>query len=403
MFKKLTAAVLSFALSFTCCAFANDQTNQNNSKNFNFEKDDLGFIPIFADYPTDDQAYDFYELDYGLKTIPIENAKNGLYISGNNHSDDLFMGYYKELTGFEPNQPLTFDISFKIATNVDGGLIGIGGSPGSSVYVKCGVTAQKPKTHKGDLNRFYLNIDKGNQATDGKDMKLVGTIEKHETTLAGKYEFNDYNATIETKTSPNGSVYLIIGTDSGFEGTTSYYIDSVNLAWSKKSDESYINDAVAAGIIENAQYATDEEITRLQFCTLAYNMINSVKELPVAKLSQNPFDDTNSPKINALAFSKIVSGKDERTFAPNDKINREQAAAVLYRICKFADLEMPEPKVDVLYSDNAEISPWALKEVHSLKTLDIIENSSGSLFSPKANCTAKDAVLSLVKLYKLIK
>ena len=419
MLKRTIITLLTAAMIFSSVVSVSAKEEANIGQNafsesdsikIDFKNDDAEFIPIFADYPAEENTDKFYEFDYGWRNIPIDNAGKGLFISGNNHSDDLFMGYYKELNGFTPNKSYTVNISFKLATDVDGGQMGIGGSPGSSVYVKCGIVSQKPKAEVADLNDYRLNIDKGNQATDGEDMKTVGTIEKKETLLPEKYEFNEYNASLEMTADEKGNAYLIIGTDSGFEGVTSYYISDIELQLKSKNNcsysekfEQYIKDAISVGIIEDENYAWKEASTRLQFCEFAYNMINSVKELPVAKLSRCPFDDINNPKINALTFVGIINGKDEYIFAPEDKITREEAAVILRRIAEYAEFEMPEVNVDMSYSDNSEISEWAIPSVYSLKVLDVMMNKSNASFEPKTNYTVEEAVYSLIKIYNHVK
>lgn len=167
--------------------------------------------------------------------------------------------------------------------------------------------------------------------------------------------------------------------------------------------ENIIDNALSIGIIENKDYSWNEDINREQFCEFAYNMINSVKELPVAKLSANPFNDINNPKINALTFVNIISGKEEGRFAPNDKITREEAAVVLYRMAKYAGIEMPMVKVDMSYSDNDKISDWAVSSVYSLKVLNVITNNTDDRFDPKSNYTVGESISSIIKLYDLIK
>lgn len=358
---------------------------------YDFSVGDAGFLPIFADYPAADGSDDFYELEYGRKRIPIKDAKGGLYISGNNHSDDLFMGYYKELDGFKPNKGYSVDVTFTLATNEDGGMMGIGGSLGSSVYVKCGIVSHKPDRVKTDLNGYRLNIDKGNQGSDGKDMKLVGTIEKHETLFPGEYEFNDYRATLEVTADADGRAYLIIGTDSGFEGTTAYYIADVEIDRSEKN--------AYTDIIGDADYVWEENISRLQFCEFVYNMANSAKELPA--VSPAPFEDVSNSKITALAAAGLVSGRGNRMFDPDGKITREEAAAILGRAAEYAGIKLPEGDFDSEYSDSGDISNWAVRAVYGLKKLNVIENADGVLFMPKANYTVGEAVRSVVKLHAL--
>lgn len=225
---RTTGAALLLALSMMagCTSFA----AADSTISFDFEQGDSGFAPIYADYPNTEGVEKFYEFQHGYGKVPIDGAGNGIFISGNNHSDDLFMGYVKALEGFVPARTYQFKVSFKLATNVDGGMIGVGGSPGASVYVKCGITPIEPKAVLDATDGYYrLNIDKANQSQSGKDMIVVGNMVKDETLLPGAYEFKTFYAEFTVTADRSGKVYLVIGTDSGFEATTSYYLDDISI------------------------------------------------------------------------------------------------------------------------------------------------------------------------------
>ena len=198
------------------------------SFDFDFNSGDEGFTMIFADLPGTRGIELFYELKSEHKDVPIDGAGKGMFITGNNHSDDLFMGFYKELTGFEAGKSYKINLSFKIATDVEGGMIGIGGSPGESVYVKCGIVSQMPAALIAD-EYFRMNIDIGSQSQGGADMKVVGNITKQSNDRPGEYEFNTYSESFEVTADNDGRLWLIIATDSGFEGISSWYLDDVSL------------------------------------------------------------------------------------------------------------------------------------------------------------------------------
>ena len=164
---------------------------------------------------------EFYELRSGHEEVHIAEAGKGLFLSGNNHSDDLFMGYYKDLIGLVPETEYQFTVRFQLATNVGNDMIGIGGAPGESVFVKCGVASKEPENSLDSLNHFCLNIDKGSQSTSGSDMIVVGNLAKEEINSPGEYEFNEIETKVIARTDEAGTAYLVIGTDSGFEGVTS--------------------------------------------------------------------------------------------------------------------------------------------------------------------------------------
>ena len=71
-----------------------------------------------------------------------------------------------------------------------------------------------------------MNIDKGNQSVGGKDATVVGTVENSSTdcqqpVYETKMLANAGPFTVRTDAA--GRLWFLLGTDSGFEGTTSLY------------------------------------------------------------------------------------------------------------------------------------------------------------------------------------
>ena len=169
-----------------------------------------------------------------------------------------------------------------------------------------------------------------------------------------------------------------------------------------ESESDVVLTALSLGIIDSEDLDLTEDITRERFCEYVYNMLNSVKELPQAKLFKNPFDDVSNYKINSLSFIGVISGKSENIFAPNDKLTREEAAVILYRSAVYAEAELPAAKVDMTYSDNSDISPWAVSAVYSLKLSGILKDTDDG-FKPQSAMTTQQALTSVMSLYSLIK
>ena len=107
--------------------------------------------------------------------------------------------------------------------------VGIGGSPGASVYLKAGGSAIEPMpVEEGDDIR--MNIDKGNQSQGGQDMVVLGNIG----IPGNEFEYqliqrDNRQNPVHIKTDSNGSMWLVVGTDSGFEGTTTLYYNTVEV------------------------------------------------------------------------------------------------------------------------------------------------------------------------------
>lgn len=197
---------------------------------YEFESGAEGWKGGFADYPKDWDTTRF-EFVYQHTNLPaaVNNSGKAMLISGRNISDDLFMFMKKQITGLEPNQTYKATFMVELASMYPEESVGIGGSPGSSVYLKVGGTTAEPMpvVMEDDIR---MNIDKGGQSLGGKDMVVVGTIG-----IAGdqsKYTLiqrdNGQNP-VEVTADSNGSLWVIVGTDSGFEGTTRLYYNTIEV------------------------------------------------------------------------------------------------------------------------------------------------------------------------------
>jgi hypothetical protein len=243
-FMLFTAVIgLTFS-SIGCSTAAPDKGKDTTPKapievSFRFDKDKAGWDGGFVDLPVD---YDksAYELEFSYKDIPMTNKTDkGLFLRGQNRSDDLFMFITKKLneeTGLKPNASYKAELSFDLATNVASGMMGIGGSPGTGVIVKAGIVNTEPKILEGDHNssKFYLlNIDIGNQTEPGKDLTVLGNVEKVDSEDES-YQYKSFRHSFDITTNENGECFVVIGTDSGFEGLTQLYYTNIKLVFAEK-------------------------------------------------------------------------------------------------------------------------------------------------------------------------
>jgi hypothetical protein len=197
---------------------------------FNFQYDNEGWAGGFADYPNDPDVENFYELQFSHSALPtpLNNTDRALKQSGFNHSDDLFMFVKKRITGLEPNKNYSVDIEIEIASNARNNSIGVGGSPGESVFIKAGASTVEPTKVLDDSdNHFRMNIDKGNQAVDGDNMKNIGNFANGTDMDIYKLKTLKTTSSINVQSDSNGEIWLIVGTDSGFEATTTIYYNSI--------------------------------------------------------------------------------------------------------------------------------------------------------------------------------
>ena len=152
-------------------------TDSSKQYSFNFQANAEGWSGDFADYPSAADQRPIYNLQFSHTMLPnpLSNSDGALRQSGTNRSDDLFMFVRKKIEGLEPNIIYAISFEIEIATNAPSGNVGVGGAPGESVYIKAGATTIKPEKQIDTISKhFKMNVDKGNQSTDGPTIKLIG-------------------------------------------------------------------------------------------------------------------------------------------------------------------------------------------------------------------------------------
>ena len=221
--------IIVIMAAFVLSGCNNDPVLEPVFKSYNFEDGQQGWKVDFADYPVGEEAK--YALSYGVENLPeaIPGSAKGLKIGGNNHSDDLFMYGYVKIEDLVPDQQYAISISMEIASDALQNAPGIGGSPGGSVFLKVGVLINEPQLIIDDNQYYRTQFDTGSQSQDGEDMKVIGTIgipgDVSEYTLISRSTTKD----IYAEPNSSGSLYILVGTDSGFEGNTTIYYDAIRV------------------------------------------------------------------------------------------------------------------------------------------------------------------------------
>jgi hypothetical protein len=193
---------------------------------FDFSSSDHGFVAGFADYPSrdfDPALYDFVD-DWRARPANLGGAP-ALFTGGSNRSDDLFMFWKKRITGLPPNTPVRLTMEIEFASKYAEGLVGIGGAPGEGVTVKAGAVPFEPSAAPDSESWWRMNLDKGNQSVGGANMSVVGNVAKPEdgTENYARLTRGQHGAALTATTAADGSLWLIFGSDSGFEGRTELY------------------------------------------------------------------------------------------------------------------------------------------------------------------------------------
>lgn len=156
----------------------------------------------------------------------------------------------------------------------------------------------------------------------------------------------------------------------------------------------YIADAYFKGIITYGDIFTDT-IDRKYFCDILYNIFNHLGYTSGIN-GISGFEDADSESVNVLAAMGIIEGRDEKTFAPDDNITREEIAVIINRVMEYGGIR--QERADVIYEDDDSISEWAKDSVYNIAGSDIMYGD-GVYFKPQDNCSKEQAIAALMRLY----
>jgi len=206
------------------------------SEDFDFNEGEHAWLHGFADYPADPEDSTLFELRYAYTDeLPDELpgsklTKRSIMLSGKNLNKDLFMYLKKEIVGLKPDTDYTLTFKVELASDLSSTMAGDVGS----VYLKAGATTAEPKSVIAG-GYHVMNIDKGNQDASGLDMVSLGDIASPTPstgyTLISRNNIMA-NSRYVARTNADGTLWLIIGTDSNLEGTTKVFFTRVSIVFS---------------------------------------------------------------------------------------------------------------------------------------------------------------------------
>jgi hypothetical protein len=200
---------------------------------YNFNEGQQGWVADFADYPAGPTDSVGCELAFSYTDLPqnLGNRK-AIMMSGTNYDNNLFMFMKKKVIGLAPETFYTVVFEVELASNAPTQNVGTDSGPGS-VYLKAGAVSTEPKKVI-DGSNYVMNVDKGYESQGGSDLVVLGNIgvapnTTQYTLITRSNEMS--NTPFIVRSNSAGELWLVIGTDSGFEGTTTLYYTRVGVVF----------------------------------------------------------------------------------------------------------------------------------------------------------------------------
>ena len=293
----------------------------------------------------------------------------------------------------KPTESYTFKY-----THSSGGSSG-GSSSGKTIYKVTtsavnngGVNASPSNAEKGAAITITLSPDKGYKldkltVTDGSG-KTVSTVKKSDT--------------VYTFTMPASAVTVGVSYVKATETPSETKFNDVSANdWFASAVDYVTGKGMMNGTADNT-FSPKANTTRGMVVTVLYRLENQ------PSTSAASFTDVASGAYyaNAVAWANangIVSGYGSGKFGPNDKVTREQLAAILYRYAQYKKYDVSGANSLDGYTDAQSVSSYAVPALQWANAAGIVTGKSGSKLDPKGNATRAEVAAMLMRFCENVK
>lgn len=320
------------------------------------------------------------------KTIKVKNSLTG---------ENIKVTVNGESKTIKPSEDATFTYT-KPSSGSSGG-----SSSGKTTYKVTtsavnngGVNASPSNAEKGATITLTLSPDKGYKldkltVTDGSG-KTVSTVKKSDTVYTFPMPASAVNvgvSYVKATETPSKTKFNDVSANDWFTSAVDYVTGK----------------GMMNGTAANT-FSPKANTTRGMVVTVLYRLENQ------PSTSAASFTDVASGAYyaNAVAWANangIVSGYGSGKFGPNDKVTREQLAAILYRYAQYKkyDVSVGEDTNILSYNDAQSISSYAIPAIQWACGAGVVTGKSGSKLDPKGYATRAEVAAMLMRFCENVK
>jgi len=141
-----------------------------------------------------------------------------------------------------------------------------------------------------------------------------------------------------------------------------------------------------------------KSVTRAEFASLSVALYQAITGRAVT--ARMMFSDTYDIYVQKAGGLGIMTEIGYGNFAPNDTLNREQAAVILARLAYIID--QPLPSAPPTFADTSEISSWAVSEVGQMQAAGVMGYARDTNFSPRNVLTREESIITVLRLFYVL-
>lgn len=175
-----------------------------------------------------------------------------------------------------------------------------------------------------------------------------------------------------------------------------YFVDMEDLDWAQEAVDYLYDKGVVSGK-EERKFAPNDNVTREEFVKMivgAFDIEQGAKETYLTDVDETEW---YAPFVNTVCACGVVQGHSDGRFGVGEYITREDVAVILYRTANIKNIQL-DPKAEERFKDMDKISEYAQSPVGVLRYNGIVNGVGEDMFEPKLSTTRAEAAVMIYKL-----
>lgn len=169
----------------------------------------------------------------------------------------------------------------------------------------------------------------------------------------------------------------------------------INNHWAEEA----INYAYAKRLFNGTtedEFSPNKSMTRGMFVTVLGRLSDAATINASTGFKDVYQEDYYAPYVRWAVDNKLVSGKGNNIFAPNQAITREEMAVILANYMKMLGKEVSIQSIGFI--DEKEISTWARESIKIVHSIGLIQGKGDNRFDPKGTSTRAEIAIIIQRL-----
>lgn len=168
--------------------------------------------------------------------------------------------------------------------------------------------------------------------------------------------------------------------------------------WAYSEMTYLINEEIMKGD-DTGSYRLNDSVNRAEFATFLVRALELPKVDTASTFKDVKAGDWYYDAVNQASYYELIKGDDKGNFKPNDKISRQEMAAMMKRALDHLGIESSPTALG--FKDNASIASWAYEDVQRVVSTELMGGQPGNLFAPLAQASRAEAGVVLYRLLGL--